>query len=104
MNKEDATEFASVLIRRGLGIYGRIRVAEICSESNVALLDDNTVDWVTEDIDKAVNDLIVNFSKSNLPAKMTAMVLAKKYGIPFPEELTKKKRRQSRFRRLVYQP
>ena len=104
MNNKEATEFVSKVAQRGLGIYGRIRVVEICLESNCKLLEDNTVNWLTDDIDKAVSDFIINFSKPNQFAKMTVMLLAKKYDIPLPDELTKSKIRKSRFRKLLYTP
>ena len=101
LSDETIDEFASVLVARGLGIYGRQKMAEICEKSGVALMDDDTIDWLASDKLAAIKQLIINYSKFNLPAKMTAIVLAKRYNIPIPEEeLGRKKRRVSRFRRL----
>ncbi|MHA1166993.1 MAG: hypothetical protein ACTSRU_04155 [Candidatus Hodarchaeales archaeon] len=100
-SNEPIEQFVNVLVSRGLGIYGRERMANICYESGVALLDDNTIDWLEEDRNEALQQLIVNYSSVNLPAKMTAIVLAKKFDIPLPEELKRKKKRKSRFRRMI---
>ncbi|MBD3406777.1 MAG: hypothetical protein GF411_11740 [Candidatus Lokiarchaeota archaeon] len=94
-------DMISTLVARGLGIYGREKMGEICLTSGVALLDDNTTDWLTEDIETALNKFLVNYAKFNIAAKMTVMVLAKKYGIELPEELQRKKKRKSKFRRLL---
>lgn len=88
--------FLKALVERGLGIYGREKMAEICYASGVALLDDNSVDFLDDNHGKALESLILNYSQINLPARMTAMVLAKRFNIPIPKELGQKKR-QSRF-------
>ncbi|MHA1448699.1 MAG: hypothetical protein ACTSP4_04680 [Candidatus Hodarchaeales archaeon] len=86
-SNEPIEQFVNVLVSRGLGIYGRERMANICYESGVALLDDNTIDWLEEDRNEALQQLIVNYSSVNLPAKMTAIVLKtkEKTKIPFSE-------------------
>lgn len=94
--QDKQSEFLKALVERGLGIYGRDKMAQICHESQVALMDDNSLDWLTDDHEKALQNLLINYSRINLPARMTVMVLAKKHDIPVPEELGKGKKR-SRF-------
>lgn len=101
VSRENIDELVSTLVARGLGIYGREKMAEICLSSGVALLDDNTTDWLEDDIEAALQKFLINYSKFNLAAKMTVLVIAKRYGVPIPEELKRKKKRKSRFRRLL---
>ncbi len=96
-----AKQLVDVLVARGLGLYGRKKMVQICYDSGVALLDDDSTDWLGDDIGSAVNDFLVNYAKFNLAAKMTAMVLAKKFDIDLPEGLKRKKKRKSRLRRLL---
>lgn len=91
-------EFAQTLTLRGLGFFGRERMQAICTESGVTLNPDNTIGFVIELTD-AVSKLIINFSKANVIAKMTATTLAKQYKIPIPDEINKKKK-SSRFKRI----
>ena len=93
-------EFVEVLVKRGLGIYGKEKMAKICYDSGIALLDDDSIDFIDDNIEEAIKKLLINYSKFNLVAKMTAVVLAKRYGIPIPPELQKKKKKKSRLRRL----
>ncbi len=97
VNRDRIEEFTKTLVKRGLGLYGREQMAKICYDSGIALLDDDSIDFLDEDINAAVKKLIINYARFNLPAKMTAVVLAKNYGIPLPDELKSKKRRRSRF-------
>ncbi len=101
VGQETMEEFLRTLIKRGLGLYGREKMAKICYDSGIALMDDDTIDFLDENVTNAVNALLINYAKFNLPARMTVMVLAKKYGIPLPEELRRKKKRRSRFLRLI---
>ncbi|MBD3192505.1 MAG: hypothetical protein GF308_17835 [Candidatus Heimdallarchaeota archaeon] len=94
-------EFTRTLISRGLGMYGPEKMQKICSDSGFRLDDDGSFEKNPEaDLESAVQKLLINYSKFNLPAKMTAMVLAKKYNIKIPEALQKKRKRKSRFRHL----
>lgn len=97
----DQQIFLKELIERGLGIYGRDKMAEICFNSKIGLLDDYSLDWLTEDHDEAFNNLLQNYASINLPAKMTVMVLAKRHGIDLPESvtITKKKSKFLKFLR-----
>ncbi|MFW9993227.1 MAG: hypothetical protein ACFFD4_14380 [Candidatus Odinarchaeota archaeon] len=99
MNERNIDDFVKVLVSRGLGIYGREKMTRICHNSGLSLHGDNTVTWRSTDPKTALNRLIINYSRDNLPAKMTAVVLARKHGIPLPRELVKDKRRKSLFRR-----
>lgn len=98
LDSENYQTFIKEIIERGLGIYGKDKMAEICYNSKIGLLDDYTIDWLSDDNSEALNNLIVNYAEINLPAKMTIMVLAKKHGIPLPSSFTTKK---SRFFRLL---
>ncbi|MHA1821694.1 MAG: hypothetical protein ACTSU2_07130 [Promethearchaeota archaeon] len=94
-------EFVRIMIKRGLGLYGPEEMAKICLDSGIAFTDDLEVEWLKDDHNKCVHDLLVNYGSRNLPAKMTAIVLSRRYGIPTPQELLeqKKKRRFRIFRR-----
>lgn len=96
-----AKQLVGVLVSRGLGLYGRVKMGQICYDSGVALLDDDSTDWLGDDVDETVHDFLVNYARFNIAAKMTAMVLAKKFDIPLPDELRRKKKRESRLRRLL---
>ncbi|MHA1228725.1 MAG: hypothetical protein ACTSPV_18520 [Candidatus Hodarchaeales archaeon] len=90
------------LINRGMGLYGRDKIAELAYKSGIALLDDNTVEWLDSE-EKSHEDTIKNFlveySKINLPAKMTVIVYARKFKIDLPDSIRKRKRRRSRLRK-----
>jgi hypothetical protein len=101
IDQHQAKELVGVLVSRGLGVYGRARMEQICYDSGVALLDDDTTDWLGDNIDEIVTQFLINYAKFNLAAKMTAMVLAKKHDVPLPNELKRKVKRKSRFRRLL---
>ncbi len=93
-------EFTNVLIQRGLGIFGPEKMKEICQQSGILLKDDNTFEFQTNDSHAVIKKLILNYAKSNLPAKMTAVALARQYDIPLPEELSKKRKLRSRLLRI----
>lgn len=96
-------EFVETLVVRGIGLYGQNEMAKICYDSGIGLLDDNQIEWMEENYEENVKKLIINYAGRNLPAKMTAIVLAKQHNIPVPDELTKKKKRKktSWFRRIL---
>ncbi len=100
VSEESMHQLIKTLIARGLGIYGRQKMGEICENAGIALLDDDTMDWLIDDKERALRDFLVNYAKQNIAARMTVMVLAKKHGIPVPDELQRKKRITTRFRRL----
>ncbi|WP_457558437.1 hypothetical protein [Candidatus Harpocratesius sp.] len=95
--------FVNLMVTRGLGLYGQELMAKICYESGIALTDQNEIDWLEDNHIQAVNKLLVNYGSRNLPAKMTAIVLARQNQIPVPEELLTKrssKKRRSIFKRF----
>ncbi|MHA2091670.1 MAG: hypothetical protein ACW98K_12510 [Candidatus Kariarchaeaceae archaeon] len=98
MNIEEATKFVKALISRGLGIYGPEKMKAICIASDIELNDNYEFEWQSEDIDRSVKKLQINYAKVNLPARMTVTVLAKKHGIPVPEEVRGPRIRQSKFK------
>jgi hypothetical protein len=100
MKIEKATKFVQALISRGLGIYGPEKMKTICFDSDIELNDDYDFEWLSEDIDKSVKKLQINYAKVNLPARMTVAVLAKKHGILLPEEVRGPITRQSKFKNL----
>ena len=100
MKPENIVQLTEILVSRGLGMYGHEMMQKICYDSGIALLDDDSIDWLQEDKEKSMNDFLINYSAMNLAAKMTAIVLAKKYEIPIPEQI-KKKKRNSRFQRIL---
>ncbi|NHJ48832.1 MAG: hypothetical protein FK733_13695 [Asgard group archaeon] len=92
-------EFASILIKRGFGLYGDDKMMKICQDSGIACDTDGTFSHITEENKlEVIKELIINYAKFNLPAKMTSLVLAKKYGIPIPEELKSKGKHKSKYR------
>ncbi len=98
--KDKYEAFTELLVQRGLGLYGRDRMAKICYESDVGLLDDDTISFLSDDKRAAMEKLIINYAKFNLVAKMTVMALAKQYEIEIPEEVKKKRGKKSRFARF----
>ena len=84
------------MIHRGLGLYGQEVMAKIAYDSQIAVTDKNEIDWLTEDHDAAIEKLLINYGKRSLPAKMTAVVLAKRYNVPIPEILTAAKKGKAR--------
>ncbi len=88
--------FVDLLVLRGLGLYGQARMAKICYDSGIALTDKNEIEWMEADHPKSVHNLLVNYGSKNLPAKMTAIVLARQHNIPVPETLLAKKRNKRR--------
>ncbi len=96
-------DFVSVMVTRGIGLYGRDEMAKICYDSGIGLLDDNRIEWMDEgDRNNLVQRLLINYGSKNLPAKMTAIVLARQHNIPVPEELLeKKKKKTSWFKKIL---
>jgi hypothetical protein len=96
---EAIEEFASILIKRGFGLYGDDKMLKICKESGITCETDGSFTEITnENKMQVIKDLIINYSKFNLPAKMTSIVLARKYGIPVPEELKSQGKHKSKYR------
>jgi hypothetical protein len=97
-----ATEFARIIIQRGMGLYGTQKMLEICKKSGLSCRNDGTFEPLDEKkLEKKLEKLIINYAQFNLPAKMTALVLAKKHNIPIPEELKGKKRRKSKYQQKL---
>jgi len=92
--------FAKLLVQRGMGLYGKKKMASICFESGIFLLDDDSISIPEEEKKSTVENLMVNYAKFNLVAKMTVMALARQYEIEIPEEIKKKRSRKSRFSRI----
>mgnify|MGYP000625098226 FL=1 len=90
-------QFVSVMVTRGIGLYGRDEMAKICYNSGIGLLDDNNIEWMDNSSDRndLVRQLLINYGSRNLPAKMTAIVLARQNNIPVPEELLEKKKKKT---------
>lgn len=84
--------FVDILVIRGLGLYGQAQMAKICYESGVALTDTNEIEWLESNHPIVVQKLLINYGLRNLPAKMTAIVLARQHNIPVPNELLERKR------------
>ena len=105
ISEDKLKEFVDLVIRRGLGLYGTKLMAEISYKSGIALTDQQEIEWMEEDHNQSVQKLLINYGSRNLPAKMTAIVLARRHSIPVPDELTqnkskkKKKRFFSRFKK-----
>ena len=99
IDHQQASEFAQLLIMRGLGLYGDKLMGKICEDSGITCRTDGTFDLPeSENIEETLRKLMINYSKFNLPAKMTVLVLAKKYGITIPEELKSSKKKKSKYR------
>jgi len=98
INQQDAKEFARLLIMRGFGLYGEKKMVKICSDSEIACRSDGSFDYDEEHTEEALTKLMLNYAKFNLPAKMTVLILAKKYGITIPEELKSSTKKKSKYR------
>ena len=101
MDEEKLKSFVDVMVLRGLGLYGLTEMAKICYDSGIALTDTREIEWLETDHEKCVEQLLINYGIRNLPAKMTAIVLARKNNIPVPAKLLEKKNKSRRrfFRR-----
>ncbi|MCF2142875.1 MAG: hypothetical protein K9W42_04170 [Candidatus Heimdallarchaeota archaeon] len=99
ITNETINQFARILIMRGMGLYGRERMTRICRDSGIVCHADGRFEHLVENDLEKLTKLMVNYSKFNLPAKMTALVLAKRFGIPIPPELQSPKKRKSKHRR-----
>ncbi|MHA1791618.1 MAG: hypothetical protein ACTSVI_03170 [Promethearchaeota archaeon] len=102
LSDDELLDFIKLLVKRGLGLYGQDEMAKICYNSGIALTDQMEIDWLNDDHEGSVQKLLVSYGSRNLPAKMTAILLARKHQIPVPEALTsrsKKRRRFFKFRR-----
>ena len=102
MTMTEAEEFARILIMRGFGLYGDNKMLRICSDSGIDCETDGSFTGISEDnMNEVIEKLLVNYSKFNLPAKMTSLVLAKKHGIPIPKELKAPSKKKSKYRQKL---
>jgi len=101
VSAEVVNQFAKILIMRGLGLYGSERMARICQDSGIVCYADGRFEQLTEGEFEKLNKLMINYARFNLPAKMTTIVLAKRFGIPIPQELQSQKKRKSKHRRRL---
>ncbi len=102
INHQQAAEFAQLLIMRGLGLYGDKKMAKICDDSGMDCRAGSSYELPdNENIEDSLKKLMINYSKFNLPAKMTVLVLAKKYGMLIPEELKSSKKKKSKYRQKL---
>ncbi|MHA1210892.1 MAG: hypothetical protein ACTSSH_00385 [Candidatus Heimdallarchaeota archaeon] len=102
MTLKTANDFAKLLIMRGFGLYGDNRMMKICVDSGITCETDGSFTPIHEDnMEIIIEQLIVNYAKFNLPAKMTSLVLAKKYGIPIPDELRTSSSKKSKYRQKL---
>ena len=95
--EEKLKEFVDMMVVRGLGLYGTEAIAQICYDSGIALTDKHEIEWLDANHPMAVQKLLINYGSRNIPAKMTSIVLARKYNIPVPEKLLAKKKVKRRF-------
>lgn len=102
LDENGLKEFVDTLVVRGLGLYGQEEMAKICYESGVALTDKNEIEWMGDQYSGIVQKLLINYGSRNLPAKMTAIVLARKHGIPVPNELIEKPKKKTGLRKLRF--
>jgi hypothetical protein len=91
-------EIASNLVRRGQTIYGRKQIIDICSKSQVSLLDDYSGEFARDDTKEALNKFLILYSKLGQAARLTLLILSKQFNLSLPEEATRKK---SSFLRMV---
>ncbi|MEM2142315.1 MAG: hypothetical protein QXS20_02250 [Candidatus Thorarchaeota archaeon] len=89
--------FVSLVVQRGLGLYGQDEMARMCYESGIALTDMNEVDWLDGNPYDNVQQLLIRYGSRNLPAKMTAIILARQHNIPVPEVLLEKRQKKRRW-------
>ena len=101
ISHQQAKEFARLLIMRGFGLYGEKKMVKICNDSEIECGSDGSFNFDEEQIDAALKKLMLNYAKFNLPAKMTVLVLAKKYGLTIPEELKTSTKKKSKYRQKV---
>ena len=100
LTESQLKKFVDILVIRGLGLYGQMEMAKICYDSGVALTDKNEIEWLDSNHDTIVQKLLSNYGSRNLPAKMTAIVLARQHNIPIPEDLLENKRKNPLKRRF----
>ena len=79
-------EFLDLLIKRGLGLYGKEKIDQILKQSKIELLTDGSVNWLNGNPSDSLQTLMRNYAALNVPAKMTAVVLAKRFDIPVPDD------------------
>jgi len=102
MTMIEANEFARILIMRGFGLYGDNKMLRICTDSGLTCDTDGSFTGISEEnMYVVIEKLLVNYSRFNLPAKMTSLVLAKKYDIPIPKELKSPSKKKSKYRQKL---
>ena len=103
MNRdEQILSLGKELIARGMGLYGREAITRLAYNVGLAFLDDDSVEWLDSDPttrETVIRNFLVEYSKINLPAKMTAIVYARKYRIELPDSVRKKKTRRTRLKK-----
>lgn len=92
-------EYLILLTQRGLGIYGYDKMASICRDAGLILLEDDTLQFISDDYDQVFQKFLVNYAKFNLIAKMTVMAFAKQYGVKVPYEIKNLQKKKSKFRK-----
>ncbi|MHA1908133.1 MAG: hypothetical protein ACW98Y_12610, partial [Candidatus Thorarchaeota archaeon] len=55
------------------------------------------IHWIKSDREEALQLFMTNYASFNVAARMTVLILAKRYRIPLPEGLKKDSPRKSRF-------
>ncbi len=83
------------LVHRGMSLYGRKAIANLSYKVGLALLDDDTVEWLDPwkySPEVVIRRFLIEYSKINLPAKMTAIVYSRRYQIPLPLDIRKTSR------------
>ena len=98
ISEKQAKDFARLLIMRGFGLYGEKKMIKICDDSEIACKSDGAFEFNDNKTEEALTKLMLNYAKFNLPAKMTVLVLAKKYGLAIPDELKSSNKKKSKHR------
>lgn len=99
VKRNTAHELVNLLVKRGLGIYGKQKMKKIARDSGIELQEDDTTKWNNDDHNEVLHNFLMNYAEFNVAAKMTAMVMAKRFNVPVPKNLGKQKK--SRIRRFI---
>ncbi len=83
---------ADILSRRGLTIYGREKIVDLCARTGVSLIDDFASELGEEDSDAALLSFVVNYAKLGPAAKLSVLTLARIYDVIIPKELLERRR------------
>ncbi|MCY3413182.1 MAG: hypothetical protein INQ03_16200 [Candidatus Heimdallarchaeota archaeon] len=100
VDNQKYVSFLKIVVKRGLGLYGPEKMAQICHDSNILLLDDHSIQFNSDNYEEITNDFIKNYVNINLIAKMTVIALAKQYDVPVADEIVNLKKKKSRFKRI----